>query len=59
MRTRWNSTYLMPEQEMKFKVVSEKMEAEDKPYNDYFNEIMDGKKELDHQVKMIEKQLIG
>ena len=62
VRTSWNSTYLMLEQAMKFKVVFEKMEAEDKPYNDYFNEIMKlwmKKNELDHQVKMIEKQLIG
>lgn len=47
----------MLEQALKFKVASEKMEAEDKPYNDYFNEIVDEKNKLDDQVKMIEKQL--
>ncbi|KAL0836525.1 hypothetical protein Bca101_088414 [Brassica carinata] len=46
VRTRWNSTYLMLEQAMKFRVAFEKMEAEDKPYNDYFNEIVDGQKRI-------------
>lgn len=43
---RWNSTYLMLEQAMKFKVAFDKMEAEDRPYNDYFNQIIDGKKRI-------------
>lgn len=46
VKTRWNSTYLMLEQAMKFKVAFDKKEAEDKPYNDYFNEIVEGKKRI-------------
>ncbi|KAF8052642.1 hypothetical protein N665_1526s0007 [Sinapis alba] len=46
VRTRWNSTYLMLEQALKFKAAFEKMEAEDKPYNDYFTEIVDGRKRV-------------
>ncbi|KAF8113107.1 hypothetical protein N665_0056s0012 [Sinapis alba] len=59
VKTRWNATYLMLEQALKFKLAFEKMEAEDKTYNDYFNEIVDGKNDLDHQVKRIGKLLIG
>ena len=36
----------MLEQALKFKVAFEKMEAEDKPYNDYFKEIVDGQKRV-------------
>ncbi|KAL0665850.1 hypothetical protein Bca4012_028554 [Brassica carinata] len=46
VKTRWNATYLMLEQALKFKVAFEKMEAEDKPYNDYFNQIVDGQKRV-------------
>ena len=46
VKTRWNSTYLMLEQALKFNVAFEKMEAKDKPYNDYFNEIVDGQKRV-------------
>ncbi|CAE5959391.1 unnamed protein product [Arabidopsis arenosa] len=38
VKTKWNSTYLMLEQAVKFRVAFEEMEAEDKPYNDYFEE---------------------
>ncbi|KAF8107343.1 hypothetical protein N665_0123s0034 [Sinapis alba] len=44
VKTRWNSTYLMLDQAMKFRLAFEKMEPEDKPYNDYFTELTDGKK---------------
>ncbi|XP_013624086.1 PREDICTED: zinc finger BED domain-containing protein RICESLEEPER 2-like [Brassica oleracea var. oleracea] len=50
--TRWNSTYLMLEQAMKFKVAFEKMEAEDKPYNDYFNEFVQGEKRIGPPTKV-------
>lgn len=46
VETRWNSTYLMLEQALKFKVGFEKMAAEDKPYNDYFNETIQGTKRI-------------
>lgn len=46
VETRWNYTYLMLEQALKFKVAFEKMEAEEKPYNNYFNEIIQGKKRI-------------
>lgn len=36
----------MLELAMKFRVAFDKMEAEDKPYNDYFNEIIDGQKRI-------------
>lgn len=47
----------MLEQAMKFRVAFDKMEAEDKSYNNYFSEIVDGNT-LDHQQKKIEKLLI-
>ena len=50
VRTRWN-TYLMLEQAMKFRVAFKKMKAEYKPYNDYFNEIVDGKKRVGPPIK--------
>ncbi|XP_018467598.2 zinc finger BED domain-containing protein RICESLEEPER 2-like [Raphanus sativus] len=46
VKTRWNSTYLMLDQALKFRVAFEKMQSEDKPYNDYFMEITDGKKRI-------------
>ncbi|XP_013741789.1 zinc finger BED domain-containing protein RICESLEEPER 2-like [Brassica napus] len=46
VKTRWNSTYLMLDQALKFRLAFEKMESEDKPYNDYFMEITDGKKRI-------------
>ena len=43
--TRWNSTYLMLNTALKFRVAFDKMEAEDKLYNDHFLELTDkGKK---------------
>ncbi|XP_019089035.1 PREDICTED: zinc finger BED domain-containing protein RICESLEEPER 2-like [Camelina sativa] len=44
MRTRWNSTYLMLTRAMKFRLAFQKMEDEDKLYNDYFLELVDGVK---------------
>ena len=44
--TRWNSTYLMLEQALKFRLAFDKMEAEDKPYNEYFLKIVDGEKRI-------------
>lgn len=49
--TRWNATYLMLEQAMKFRVAFDKMEVEDKPYNDYFNEFVQGVKRIGPPVK--------
>ncbi|XP_009151481.2 zinc finger BED domain-containing protein RICESLEEPER 2-like [Brassica rapa] len=46
VKTRWNSTYLMLDQALKFRLAFEKMESEDKPYNDYFMETVDGKKRI-------------
>ena len=46
VKTRWNSTYLMLEQALKFRIAFDKMEAEDKPYKDYFLEKMDGAKRI-------------
>ncbi|XP_056854723.1 zinc finger BED domain-containing protein RICESLEEPER 2-like [Raphanus sativus] len=42
IKTRWNSTYLMLTTALKFKVTFDKMEAEDKLYNDYFSELENG-----------------
>ena len=45
--TRWNSTYLMLSTALKFRVGFDKMETEDKLYNDYFMEVGDkGKKRV-------------
>lgn len=38
VKSRWNSTYLMLDQALKFRLAFEKIESEDKPYNDYFME---------------------
>ncbi|XP_013656438.1 zinc finger BED domain-containing protein RICESLEEPER 2-like [Brassica napus] len=46
VKTRWNSTYLMIYQAIKFRAAFEKMEAEDKPFNDYFLELENGKKRI-------------
>lgn len=46
VRTRWNSTYLMLTTANKFKVAFDKMEAEDKLYNDYFCEFENGAKRI-------------
>ena len=47
VKTRWNSTYLMLDQAIKFMAAFEKMEAEDKPYIDYFMELESGKKRIE------------
>ncbi|CDY12828.1 BnaC07g16050D [Brassica napus] len=44
--TRWNSTYLMLQRALKFKVAFDKMGFEDKPYNDHFMEFDKGKKRV-------------
>lgn len=44
--TRWNSTYLMMQRALKFKVAFDKMGFEDKPYNDHFMEFDKGKKRV-------------
>lgn len=44
--TRWNSTYLMVTTAMKFRVAFDKMEQEDKLYNDYFLEMDKGVKRV-------------
>jgi len=46
VKTRWNSTYLMLTRAIKFKVAFDKMEAEDKLYNDHFLEVVDGEKRI-------------
>ena len=43
-KTRWNSTYLMLSRALKFRAAFDRMEVEDKLYNDHFQEIVDGKK---------------
>ena len=45
--TRWNSTYLMLNTTLKFKVAFDKMEAEDKHYNDHFLKVEKGKRGKD------------
>ncbi|XP_024009281.1 zinc finger BED domain-containing protein RICESLEEPER 2-like [Eutrema salsugineum] len=45
-KTRWNSTYLMLSRAMDFRLAFEKMVAEDKLYNDYFKERVDGTKRI-------------
>jgi len=46
IKTRWNSTYLMLKRAMEFRLAFDKMEAEDKLYNDYFNEVDDGNSKI-------------
>lgn len=59
VKTRWSSTYLMVEQAMKFRVEFEKMEAENKPYNDYIMELWIGKRGLEYILKETGKTLRG
>lgn len=42
-KTKWNSTYLMLTKALKFRLAFDKMKIEDKLYNDYFVERVDGK----------------
>ncbi|XP_033130759.1 zinc finger BED domain-containing protein RICESLEEPER 2-like [Brassica rapa] len=44
VKTRWNSTYLMLTTAQKFKVAFNRMETEDKLYNDHFYELDNGVK---------------
>ncbi|XP_033136651.1 zinc finger BED domain-containing protein RICESLEEPER 2-like [Brassica rapa] len=44
VKTRWNSTYLMLTTAQKFKVAFDRMETEDKLYNDHFYELDNGVK---------------
>ncbi|XP_010473014.1 PREDICTED: zinc finger BED domain-containing protein RICESLEEPER 2-like [Camelina sativa] len=46
IKTRWNSTYLMLSRAIDFRLAFDRMEAEDKMYNDYFNEVENGKKKI-------------
>lgn len=45
-KTRWNSTFLMLTRASKFRLAFDRMEAEDKLYNDYFCEKVEGKKRV-------------
>ena len=44
VKTRWNSTFLMLSRALQFRVAFEKMEAEDRLYNDYFLDTENGVK---------------
>lgn len=44
VKTRWNSTFLMLQRAMKFRLAFDKMETEDRLYNDHFNETENGNK---------------
>lgn len=44
--TRWNSTYLMLTRALKYRLAFDRMEAEDKLYNEYFLENEKGKKRI-------------
>ena len=46
VKTRWNLTYLMLTKAMHFKLTFQKMEDEDKLYNDYFMEFDNGEKRI-------------
>ncbi|XP_013624692.1 PREDICTED: zinc finger BED domain-containing protein RICESLEEPER 2-like [Brassica oleracea var. oleracea] len=45
-KTRWNSTYLMLSRALKFRAAFDRMEVEDKLYNDHFQETVEGKKRV-------------
>lgn len=49
--TRWNSTYMMLSRALKFRKAFDRMEAEDKLYNDYFQEKTDGRKRIGPPLK--------
>ena len=44
VNTRWNSTFLMLSRALQFKVAFDRIEAEDRLYNDYFFEVDNGAK---------------
>lgn len=44
IKTRWNSPYLMLLRAVKYKATFDKMEVEDKLYNDHFLEYENGKR---------------
>ncbi|XP_048620335.1 zinc finger BED domain-containing protein RICESLEEPER 2-like [Brassica napus] len=44
VKTRWNSTFLMLSRALQFRVAFDKMEDEDRLYNDYFLEVENGAK---------------
>ncbi|XP_056863739.1 zinc finger BED domain-containing protein RICESLEEPER 2-like [Raphanus sativus] len=44
VKTRWNSTFLMLSRALQFKIAFDRMEAEDRLYNDYFLEVDNGVK---------------
>ena len=44
VKTRWNSTFLMLSRALQFRVAFDRMEAEDRLYNDYFLEVENGVK---------------
>ena len=44
IKTRWNSTFLMLSRALQFRVAFDRMEAEDRLYNDYFLEMDNGVK---------------
>ena len=44
VKTRWNSTFLMLSRALQFKAAFDRMEAEDRLYNDYFLEVDNGAK---------------
>ncbi|KAL0785403.1 hypothetical protein Bca101_001649 [Brassica carinata] len=46
VKTRWNSTFLMLQRAIKFRLAFDKMEAEDRLYNDHFNETENGTKRV-------------
>uniref|UniRef100_A0A1J3IT19 Putative AC transposase n=2 Tax=Noccaea caerulescens TaxID=107243 RepID=A0A1J3IT19_NOCCA len=43
VKTRWNSTYLMLDQALKFRLAFDKMRTNEMPYLDYFKETVEGK----------------
>ncbi|CAA7013945.1 unnamed protein product [Microthlaspi erraticum] len=51
VKTRWNSTYLMLEQALKFRTAFDKMHEVDFPYIKYFKDTVEGKKRVGPPVK--------